>query len=155
DDLYRPYNVRPDALLVNFKSLRFNFLPEDGKVRLFVEPALPGLEVVNRLTLGAGPCPDGRAFRDLIGAAFEWRPRPRAAFIGTYPALCGERDLNVALYAPEEYVGDMIRQLWTEMGGSWKGAVQEGLVPASARLVYTHESESLAELVRDINKFSN
>src|SRR5688500_13706448 len=27
NDPYRPYNVRPDALLVNFKSLRFSFLP--------------------------------------------------------------------------------------------------------------------------------
>src|SRR5262249_10597122 len=54
DDVHRPYNVRADALLVNFKALRFNFLPEDGRVRLFVEPALPGLEVVNRLTLGSG-----------------------------------------------------------------------------------------------------
>jgi D-alanyl-D-alanine carboxypeptidase/D-alanyl-D-alanine-endopeptidase (penicillin-binding protein 4) len=38
---YRPYNVPPDALLVNFKTLRFTFVPDDGRVRLFVEPALP------------------------------------------------------------------------------------------------------------------
>jgi D-alanyl-D-alanine carboxypeptidase/D-alanyl-D-alanine-endopeptidase (penicillin-binding protein 4) len=155
DDVYRPYNVRPDALLVNFKSLRFNFSPEDGKVRLFVEPPLPGLEVVNRLALADGPCPEGRAFRDLIGATFESRPKPRAAFTGTYPAACGERDLNVALHAPEDYVAGMIGQLWAEIGGSWKGAVREGVVPPGARLVYTHESETLAETVRDINKFSN
>ncbi|MEA3195455.1 MAG: hypothetical protein QOD26_3788 [Betaproteobacteria bacterium] len=154
-EIYRPYNVRPDALLVNFKSLRFTFLPEEGKVRLFVEPALPGLEVVNALRLADGPCPEGRAFRDLVGAAFESKPKPRASFTGVYPAQCGEKDFNVALHAPEDYVAGMIRQLWTEMGGTWKGNVREGAVPAGARLLYTHESEPLGETVRDINKFSN
>jgi D-alanyl-D-alanine carboxypeptidase/D-alanyl-D-alanine-endopeptidase (penicillin-binding protein 4) len=154
-EIYRPYNVAPDALLVNFKSLRFTFLPDDGKVRLFVEPALPGLEVLNSLRLADGPCPEGRAFRDLVGAAFESKPKPRASFTGVYPQQCGEKDFNVALHAPEDYVAGMIRQLWTEMGGSWKGKVREGVVPTGARLLYTHESEPLGETVRNINKFSN
>jgi D-alanyl-D-alanine carboxypeptidase/D-alanyl-D-alanine-endopeptidase (penicillin-binding protein 4) len=154
-EIYRPYNVVPDALLVNFKSLRFTFLPDDGKVRLFVEPALPGLEVLNSLRLADGPCAEGRAFRDLIGATFESKPKPRASFTGVYPQQCGEKDFNVALHAPEDYVAGMIRQLWTEMGGRWKGNVREGVVPTGARLLYTHESEPLGETVRDINKFSN
>src|SRR5256885_4484660 len=49
----------------------------------------------------------------------------------------------------------MIRQLWGEMGGSWSGSVREGTVAPSARLIYVHESEPLAEIVRDINKYSN
>jgi D-alanyl-D-alanine carboxypeptidase/D-alanyl-D-alanine-endopeptidase (penicillin-binding protein 4) len=154
-EVYRPYNVVPDALLVNFKSLRFTFLPVGDKVRLFVEPALPGLEVVNSLRIAEGLCPEGRAFRELIGASFESKPKPRAAFVGVYPAQCGEKDFNVALHAPEDYAAGMIRQLWTELGGTWKGNVREGVVPVGARLVYTHESEPLGETVRAINKFSN
>ena len=154
-EVYRPYNVPPDALLVNFKALHFTFLPDGGQVRLFVEPPLPGLEVVNSLRLAEGACPEGRAFRELIAAAFEAKPKPRASFTGTYPAQCGEKDLNVALLAPEEYLAGMIRQLWAEMGGTWNGKVREGPVPPGARLLYTHESEPLAETVRDINKFSN
>jgi serine-type D-Ala-D-Ala carboxypeptidase/endopeptidase (penicillin-binding protein 4) len=150
NEIYRPYNVRPDALLVNFKSLRFSFLPGDGRVRLFVEPPLPGLEVVNSLRIVEGACPEGRAFRELIGASFEAKPRPRASFTGVYPVQCGEKDFNVALHAPEDYVAGMIRQLWTEMGGTWEGSVRDGVVPPHARLVYTHESEPLGEMVRDI-----
>ena len=30
-EVLRPYNVLPDALLVNFKSLRFNFVPEPAR----------------------------------------------------------------------------------------------------------------------------
>jgi len=156
DETFRPYNVTPDALLVNFKSLRFNFLPEPerGAVRVFAEPALPGLEIVNSLRTVDGGCPEGRAFRDAIEAVFQAKP-PRASFTGAYPAACGEKDMHVALYAPEDYVGDLIRQLWAEMGGTWKGQVRDGAVSPGARLLYTHESDPLSEVVRDINKFSN
>ena len=154
DDAFRPYNVAPDALLVNFKSLRFSFLPAESAVRVFAEPALPGLELVNSLKLSEGSCPEGKAFRSLIGADFRSKP-PRASFTGAYPLSCGEKELNVALYEPQEYVAAMVKQLWAEMGGTWAGVVRQGSASPSARLVYSHESEPLAEIVRDINKFSN
>ena len=156
NETFRPYNVSPDALLVNFKSLRFTFVPdlERAAVRVFAEPALPGMELVNTLKIVNGSCPEGRAFRDAVQAAFQSRP-PRAAFTGVYPASCGERDLNVTLHEPEDYVAAMIRQLWAEMGGSWSGGVRPGLASADARLLYVHQSEPLGQIVRDINKFSN
>ena len=154
NEVFRPYNVAPDALLVNFKSLRFVFWPQDATVRLFVEPNLPGLELINSLKISDGACPEGRAFRDLIGASFQSKP-PRAAFTGFYPVSCGERELNVALHQPEDYVAGMVRALWSEMGGQWHGRIREGEVGPNARLVYKHESEPLSEVVRDINKFSN
>jgi D-alanyl-D-alanine carboxypeptidase/D-alanyl-D-alanine-endopeptidase (penicillin-binding protein 4) len=119
-----------------------------------VEPHLPGLEVVNSLRITDGACPEGRAFRELIGATFQSRP-PRAAYTGLYPSACAERELNVALHQPVDYVAGMIGALWTEMGGTWTGRVREGAVPPAATLLHTHESEPLAEIVRDINKFSN
>ena len=154
NEVFRPYNVAPDALLVNFKSLRFVFWPHEASVRMFVEPQLPGLELVNGLRLSDGLCPEGRAFRDRIQASFQSRP-PRAAFTGFYPVSCGERELNVALHQPEDYVDGMVRALWTEMGGQWQGRIREGEVGPNARLVYKHESPPLSEVVRDINKFSN
>ena len=155
NDTFRPYNVTPDALLVNFKSVRFVFVPEAERVRVFAEPALPGLEIVNSLRPVGGPCPDGtRAFRETTLAAFQSTP-PRASFTGVYPVACLERELNVALHEPQDYLAAMIRQLWAEMGGSWSGRMREGVPSPAARLLYVHESEPLAEAVRDINKFSN
>ena len=155
NETFRPYNVTPDALLVNFRSLRFGFVPEPaGRVHVFAEPALPGLELINSLALSEGACPEGRAFRELIQAGFRSRP-PQARFTGRYPASCGERDLNVALHEPEDYVAAMIRHLWSELGGTWHGSLRNGTPSPSARLVHVHESEPLAQIVRDVNKFSN
>jgi D-alanyl-D-alanine carboxypeptidase/D-alanyl-D-alanine-endopeptidase (penicillin-binding protein 4) len=41
------------------------------------------------------------------------------------------------------------------MGGRLGGAVRDGAVPAGARLAFDNASPPLAEVVRDINKYSN
>ncbi|MEX2197712.1 MAG: D-alanyl-D-alanine carboxypeptidase/D-alanyl-D-alanine-endopeptidase [Burkholderiales bacterium] len=153
----RPYNVLPDALLVHYKSIRFVFVPEfeRGGVRVYVEPRPPGLELTSNLRLSGVSCLDGRAFRDLLQPTFEPGPPPRVAFEGRYPIACGEKDLNVALLAPDEQVAGVLRELWPEMGGAWSGRVRSGPLPEGARLLHTHESAPLAEIVRDVNKFSN
>jgi D-alanyl-D-alanine carboxypeptidase/D-alanyl-D-alanine-endopeptidase (penicillin-binding protein 4) len=155
-DAFRPYNVLPDALLVNFKSLRFVFVadPERGAVRLAVDPRPPALEVVNLLKLTGGSCPEGRAFRDLLKPAFD-PLKQRATFSGQFPANCGERDLNVALLDANDHVSGVFRQFWGEMGGSWSGVVREGTASPGGKPFHTHESPTLGEVVRDMNKFSN
>ena len=153
-DPFRPYNVLPDALLVNYRSLRFRFYPENGAVRIHVEPHPPALTIANVLRLAQGHCPEGRAFRDLLKASFDPQ-RQRVAFAGQYPMSCGEKDLNVALLAPDDQVAGTMRQLWAELGGSWTGTAREAQAPAGAQLFHSHDSPPLAEIVRDTNKFSN
>ena len=155
-DEFRPYNVLPDALLVNYRSLRFTFLPAPGgeTVRIAVEPRPPALEVVNALKPANGACPDGRTFRDLLQPLFE-PEKKRVVFAGRYPASCGEKDLHVALLSPNDHVQGIFRQYWSELGGTWSGAVREGTAPEGAQPFYTHDSAPLGELVRGVNKFSN
>jgi D-alanyl-D-alanine carboxypeptidase/D-alanyl-D-alanine-endopeptidase (penicillin-binding protein 4) len=149
--------VLPDALLVHYKSIRFAFVPEleRGGVRVYAEPRPPALELTSTLRLAAGSCLEGQAFRNLLAPTFEPGPPPRVAFDGRYPIECGETDLHVALLTPDEHVAGVLRELWPEMGGAWSGRVRAGPVPEGARLLHTHESASLAEIVRDVNKFSN
>ncbi len=155
-DPFRPYNVLPDALLVNYRSLRFVFVaePERAAVRVYAEPKPPTLEIINVLKLADGACPDGSAFRELLKPSFE-PARQRVIFSGQYPASCGERDLNVALLEPNDQVAGVIRQFWTESGGAWNGNARDGTASPGARLLHTLESPTLAEIVRDTNKFSN
>lgn len=149
----RPYNVGADALLLNFKSVRFQFAPdpEQGKVRITAEP--PIIDVVNVLRLTAGNCGD---WRERLNATFQAPTAgPRAVFTGGYAAGCGEHHWHVALLDPNAYADGMFRRLWSELGGSLSGATREGTPPAGARPFASIESPSLAEVVRDINKFSN
>ena len=143
---------------MNFKSIRFGFLPESetNGVRVTLEPRLRPFEVVNVLRLVNGPCGD---WREKVRADFQPAVAPhrgfRAIFTGAYSASCGECGWNVALLGHQAYVEGLFRQLWEELGGGWTGAARDGAVPADARLLHAHESETLGEIVRDMNKFSN
>jgi D-alanyl-D-alanine carboxypeptidase/D-alanyl-D-alanine-endopeptidase (penicillin-binding protein 4) len=147
----RPYNVQPDALLVNYKSIELQFVPEEdgGTVRIVSLPELAQVSIVNQLTLGEGSC-------DL------WPERPTTSadasqlvFTGVFPRGCGEKRRSFSLLTPDAYLQSLFQQLWQEAGGTFAGRVREGTVPASARLLATWESPPLAEIIRDVNKWSS
>ena len=151
----RPYNVGPDALLVNFKAIRFHFVPDPERklVHVIPEPHPAQLELTSSVGLSGGSCTDWRA--RLKGNFQSNDASARASFTGTYPADCGESTWNVAMLSHASYVWGVFRELWDELGGSFRGGVRDGSAGPGARLLYTAASPSLAEVVRDMNKFSN
>ena len=151
----RAYNVGPDALLLNFKAVRFQFVPDAAakSVTVIAEPRPAGLAFSAAVSASDGPCGDWRAG---IKAEFESNgASAKASFSGSMPASCGERYWNASLLAQPDFVYGVFKQLWQESGGTITGGWRDGTVPADARLLATGVSESNAELVRDINKFSN
>ncbi|MBL8306676.1 MAG: D-alanyl-D-alanine carboxypeptidase/D-alanyl-D-alanine-endopeptidase [Rubrivivax sp.] len=147
----RPYNVRPAALLFNFRAVTYTFVPDAaaGVARVLAEPALAGTLVDTTVPLAAGPCDDWRA---ALKPSFE---TGRTRFAGAFPLACGETAWPVADPQPATYEARLIEALWREMGGALHGRAREGLAPADARPAFELRSPALAEVVRDINKFSN
>ena len=148
----RPYNAGPDALLVNYKAVTFTFVPDPQAklVRLRTLPALAGMKLPATLRAADGPCGD---WREKIKADFSAPLAPR--FGGAYPLACGEQHWHVSLLSHTDYVAAAFRALWEQAGGTWSGQVRDGAAPAGARVLVTHESETLVETIRHINKFSN
>jgi D-alanyl-D-alanine carboxypeptidase/D-alanyl-D-alanine-endopeptidase (penicillin-binding protein 4) len=148
----RPYNVRPDALLLNYKSVDYGFVPDPGAgiARVSVAPALAGATVDATVPLSSGPCADWRA---ALKPSFGDDGRVR--FAGAYPVACGERRWPVADPRPDSYNARLLEGLWHEMGGRLVGRVRDGVAPTDRTPSFVVESPGLAEVVRDINKFSN
>lgn len=155
DKPLRPYNVGPDALLVNFKSVRLTLSPDATakKVDVLAEPAPANLDVTNLIRLSGNGCGDWRENlrADLVRHASRWR----LILTGGYPAGCGEKIWNLGLMPHPDYVRGVFEQLWREFGGRFEGGVRDGAVPAEARQLAAIESPALSEIVRDINKYSN
>jgi D-alanyl-D-alanine carboxypeptidase/D-alanyl-D-alanine-endopeptidase (penicillin-binding protein 4) len=147
----RPYNVRPSALLFNFRSVIHSFVPDvaAGVARVNIEPALAGTVVDLAVPLAAGPCGDWRA---ALKASFE---PGRTRFAGQYAASCGEQAWAVADPLPATYEARLVEALWREMGGVLYGSVREGPAPSGLKPSFEMPSLALTEVVRDINKFSN
>jgi D-alanyl-D-alanine carboxypeptidase/D-alanyl-D-alanine-endopeptidase (penicillin-binding protein 4) len=157
----RPYNASPDALLINFKSLLVHFVPERAGsgsggyatanvARVHIEPPLAGVQVQATVPLSREDCND---YRSALRA--DWSDPTRIRFAGAYPAACGERIWPVAYSAPSQYAARVVGGLWQHVGGQLSGQVRDGTVPANLTPVFTSESPTLTEVVRDINKFSN
>jgi D-alanyl-D-alanine carboxypeptidase/D-alanyl-D-alanine-endopeptidase (penicillin-binding protein 4) len=154
-DPLRPYNTGPDALLVNFKSITVQFVPEPESqtVRLIGEPILAPLQVVNAVSLSEGACGDWVS--KLKFEAQGSGETTRLTVSGTYARDCGERTRSFSVLDHRAYVGALFAQLWKELGGTFTGKVRDGPVPTGARLLASTVSPQLSEVVRDINKFSN
>ena len=159
----RPYNAAPDALLLNFKSVSMTFVPDRGirTAQVHFEPTLAGVDMQASVPLSNGECGDYRA---ALKADFANPARIR--FAGTYPASCAEKTWSVAYVEPKTFGPRAIEGLWREMGGQLGGKAREGRVPilsngsgAGPELlpepVFELSSAPLAEIIRDINKYSN
>ena len=148
----RPYNAAPDALLLNFKSLVFQFVPDRAAnlARIHVEPPLAGVQFPASVGLTNTDCSD---YRSSLRA--DWTDPLRIRFTGSFPASCGEKVWPVAYAAPQQFAARAIAGMWQQVGGQLAGQVRDGVVPANLQPVFTVESPALSEVIRDINKFSN
>ncbi len=152
DEPLRPYNVAPDGLLLNFKTVIYKFTPpaSGGSVSVRFEPPLAGLDVPTQVPASAATCSDWRA---QLKADFSQPLSVR--FAGAYPVRCGEREWPVAFPDPEQYALRMVQAMWLAAGGQLTGQVRYGLRAPTAKLLVEAPSLPLADIIQDINKFSN
>jgi D-alanyl-D-alanine carboxypeptidase/D-alanyl-D-alanine-endopeptidase (penicillin-binding protein 4) len=149
---FRPYNAGPDALLLNFKAVSLGFVPdpETRTVRVVAIPLLAGMKLPATVRAADGPCSD---WRGKLQADFSDPMAP--VFRGAYPLSCGEQQWHLSLLDHGRYFAAAFGALWSNAGGTWSGRLREGTVPADARRIALNESAPLAEVIRDVNKFSN
>lgn len=151
----RPYNARPEALLINYKSIVMTFTPEpSGRVaRVQYDPPLWGVQTQDSVVLSNGPCTD---YRTNLKADFSEPLRIR--FSGSFPISCGEKIWPVAYADPASFAPRAVQGLWRSMGAGLDGNVRWGTVPTKlleAKPLLEWRSPPLAEIVREINKYSN
>jgi D-alanyl-D-alanine carboxypeptidase/D-alanyl-D-alanine-endopeptidase (penicillin-binding protein 4) len=150
----RPYNAAPDALLLNFKSSVMTFVPDAaaGLARIQYDPPLAGVQRQATVAL-AVPGTECGDWRGALRA--ELSDPAKVGFQGVYPAACGERVWPVAAADPRGFAARAVEGMWRELGGKLTGTVRDGKVPAGLKPAFTVTSPALAEVVRDVNKYSN
>ncbi|KQO21728.1 peptidase M15 [Acidovorax sp. Leaf78] len=150
----RPYNASPDALLVNYKSSVMTFVPDvpAGLARIQYDPPLAGVQRQATVALAAAGADCGD-WRGALRA--ELADPAKVVFQGVYPAACGERVWPVAAADPRGFAARAVEGMWRELGGKLTGSVRDGKVPAGLKPVFMSTSPALAEVVRDVNKYSN
>ena len=148
----RPYNASPQALLINYKSVVLHWSVDAAQrvARVHAEPPMAGMRWPREVPLSPGPCMDYRgALKADFSDPLQW------VFRGAYPTDCGERVWPVADLEPATHAQRAVEGTWRAIGGQLDGQVRTGRVSANARALLSAESPTLAEVIRDINKYSN
>lgn len=148
---YKAYNVAPQALMAGFQVVRFRLLPdlEQQRVTIVADPQPSRLKIINRLKLNGGGCGNWQA------SVSEEGETATVTFDGSLSTACDEQDTNLRLFSSTAHLDALFRQLWQEAGGTLSGSTRVGATPPEAVMMASMPSSSLAETVRDINKFSN
>ncbi len=151
---WRTYNVLPDAMLVNWQSSDFTIRPSDdgAGIEISIQPFPEGLIVDNRVTLTNGRCV-GRNRR--VGYTIEPTDPGRVVATGRLAASCAPQTQRLAIMEPAQYAWGTFVTLWRQQGGEFKGGMLRAPTPPTARLLLTHDSQSLADIVRVTNKYSS
>jgi D-alanyl-D-alanine carboxypeptidase/D-alanyl-D-alanine-endopeptidase (penicillin-binding protein 4) len=150
NDENAPFLVAPDALMINLKALRFVARNDAGRVTVAVEPPIATIHLDNQVKASAGSKCTGEVRYNPV-------PQPDGISVvvsGQLADGCSSQTY-LSLLDHFAYSAGAIRAIWAELGGSINGADRDGVVPGNAKLLARAFSPDLAEVIRDINKYSN
>ena len=148
------YNVIPDALVLNGNVIEFSLESNDQKTSVRTQPPLAGVVFDADLTVKDASCD---AWDD------DWDPPlvkhandgiVTVVLRGAFPRDCKTKT-RLSLLDRNLYIERFLRAFWQELGGTWKGRVKDGLTQRDAQLLVERNSETLADLVRPVNKASD
>ena len=149
----RAYNVAPNALLMNFKVVRYWFTPEykTGSVRIELDPPIANIDVDNRLTLKSGAC---RGYQR--GVAINANESvDTMTFSGAFPDGCERYAMDRTALDHNAYAYGLFSAMWRENGGRISGGYRPGVAPEFLEPILSFRSLSLGDAVTKVNKFSN
>jgi len=149
----RAYNVAPNALLTNFKVIRYYFEPdlESAGVKVRIEPLLDNLDIVNHLRLTSAPC---RGYQRGITIT----PNDdfsRVTLSGSFPNGCEIYAMDRTALGHNEFTYGLFKALWRESGGGFSGGWKNVVADTEAEPLIVFESLPLAEVIAKVNKYSN
>ncbi len=149
----RAYNVAPNALLMNFKVVRYWFEPDHtaNSVRVLLDPALKNLHVENRLILANGSC---RGYRRGISITPN-DDLDTMIFEGRFPNGCRRYAMDRTALSHGAFAYGLFASLWQESGGVLEGSWRNAVAPETGDALLTFSSPPLLEIIALVNKHSN
>ncbi|MCF0253439.1 MAG: D-alanyl-D-alanine carboxypeptidase/D-alanyl-D-alanine-endopeptidase, partial [Duodenibacillus sp.] len=131
-------------------GLRFAPIAGTGRARITMLPPNDLLKPPATVKLASGGC---GAWRERLQASFA--EDGKVSFAGGYPESCGIMHWWMTRWSADEYLTGVLRPMLRQAGIDFRGRVKAGKAPEGAVWLFSQDSETLAEIVRDVNKWSN
>ncbi|WP_339476731.1 MULTISPECIES: D-alanyl-D-alanine carboxypeptidase/D-alanyl-D-alanine endopeptidase [unclassified Pseudomonas] len=151
NDENKPFLVKPDSLLVNLKALRFVARNDGGRVMVSVEPPIASVRIDNQVkAVNSKQCAGGVRYNPVSQA-----DGSVTVTVGGQLADGCSSQTYLSLLDHPTYTAGAVRAIWKELGGSIQGKDRLAATPSNAKVLARAFSPDLAEIIRDINKYSN
>jgi len=153
----RPYNASPDAMMVGLGATRVLLAP-DARTRQWVaiiDPPVSGLRVRGEVAWSDARCAGATHHTNATAQVNTTDDAMEIVLGGTVAGACGEFSLYRLTLSQPAYFAALFQMLWHELGGTLDGAIRDGHTPQGAQPLVWHDSRSLADMIRLINKESN
>lgn len=151
-DLYRPFMVDGNSLLVNFNAQRFIVTGSLTGATVTSDPFIPDVMVDNQVRVV--PPQNCNAHTKVYFHPLQTDDSLTLRVTGSIPEGCSTQKY-FAFMEHERYAAGIIRSTWEDMGGTISGGTVFAVTPRSARRLSSLPSISVAEAIRDVNKYSN
>lgn len=150
-DAGQAFVVPPDAHMSNLNVAWLRFAASAKSMTVALDPPLAGVSLDNRLKLAARKeC--GR-IRDQVKLTVSAQ---QIRVDGELSAACDGDSTFVSLpLTPPAFAAASMQALWQQSGGSGMATWRSGQAPDNARLLWRQESDPLAVVIGDVNKYSN
>ena len=148
----RSYNVGPNALMFNFRSVRF-FVEssiEDEYIKIKQDPLLPNFRFSNNLKSVVSKCVGYQKGIQISSS----QKKEKFVFSGTFPDSCQDYSLFRSVLSHNEYSYGLFQSIWKSIGGEFDGVWAKAIGDELLEPFFVHESDSLSYLISKINKNS-
>lgn len=149
----RAYNATPSAMMTNLKMASFRFSSDETQIKISADPDLSEIQIKNQLKVTKGDCSNWR--NRLTYEVSSQKPQSEVIFSGVFPENCSEKYMELLALDPTDLSFHLFKKLLREQGGNITGRGKTASVPVSATKLFQFDSQTLADLLSDINKWSN
>jgi D-alanyl-D-alanine carboxypeptidase/D-alanyl-D-alanine-endopeptidase (penicillin-binding protein 4) len=149
----RAYNVVPSAISLQSNTINFSFNNQKNKVKIETKPNIKTLKVINNIKSTREKC---LSWREKL--RYKTKITEQQIFLyfnGKFSQNCKAKQLDLAMLDWQTYFYHTFRQKWIDNGGWFNGSfIQTSEDLDGNKLLASHYSDSLVDLIRDTNKYS-
>jgi D-alanyl-D-alanine carboxypeptidase/D-alanyl-D-alanine-endopeptidase (penicillin-binding protein 4) len=148
------YNVVPDALMVHSNLSALEYKSDGKKIAVQMLTPLANIKINANLRVNDRPCSELKNGLQNPKIFIQEKGNIEIYLNGTYPKNC--QSIHYQNFIERNtYIAAMFKAFWSELGGTWKGKVRDGTAPPEAKVLVERASDTLADTLRIVNKFSD
>ncbi len=148
----RAYDAKLSALSLNFNTITVHALPTipGQPLKVWLEPSPRYIQLINNTHTASSNKNTISAKRDV-----DEYGQTHIKVFGRLSDRADEKIIRLNVLNPARYAVESFRSILAETGIQITGSTLQMKTPVNAKLLYTHESETLSLILKELNTFSN